>query len=108
MSFSDISFKNKNLMLLALPMIGFLWLSLSTISQSISTTKEMTLLTELTKLSVVYSELVYELRHYRPTQMRHLVSLKLVKIKRMMLLRTHKMLNIDLRVLPKQLVIYFR
>lgn len=52
-------------MLLALPMLGFLWLSFSSISQSIETRKEMSTLTELTHLSVEYSELVHELQKER-------------------------------------------
>ncbi|CAM3064504.1 methyl-accepting chemotaxis protein [Moritella viscosa] len=65
MKFSDVSFKHKILMLLALPMLGFLWLSFSSISQSIETRKEMSTLTELTHLSVEYSELVHELQKER-------------------------------------------
>jgi len=65
MKFSELSFKKKILLLLTLPMIGFLWLSLSTITQSISTTKEMTLISQLTRLSVVYSNLVHELQKER-------------------------------------------
>ena len=65
MKFSDLSFKKKIALLLILPMTGFLWLSISTILQSISTTKEMSVLSQLTQLSVVYSELVHELQKER-------------------------------------------
>jgi len=65
MNFSDLSFRKKILMLLALPMLGFLWLSISSIANSISTSKEMSTITRLTKLSVVYSELVHELQKER-------------------------------------------
>ncbi|MDX2319258.1 MAG: methyl-accepting chemotaxis protein [Moritella sp.] len=65
MKFSDISFKHKIIMLLALPMLGFLWLSFSSLSQSIATNKEMAVLTQYTELSVEYSELVHELQKER-------------------------------------------
>jgi len=52
-------------MLLALPMLGFLWLSLSSINKNNNTSKEMSTLTELTQLSVQYSELVHELQKER-------------------------------------------
>lgn len=65
MKFSDLSFKKKILVILALPIIGFLWLSISAISQSVVTSKEMNTITELTQLSVVYSELVHELQKER-------------------------------------------
>jgi len=65
MNFSDISFKKKIFLLLAFPVLGFLWLSISGIYQSILTTNEMKTLTQLSKLSVVYSELVHELQKER-------------------------------------------
>lgn len=65
MKFSDISFKHKIIMLLALPMLGFLWLSVSSLSQSIATSNEMSVLTQYTALSVEYSELVHELQKER-------------------------------------------
>ena len=65
MSLSDISFKKKILILLAFPVLGFLWLSTSGIYQSILTSNEMRTLTQLTKLSVVYSELVHEIQKER-------------------------------------------
>jgi len=52
-------------MLLALPMLGFLWLSASSLSQSIATSKEMSVLTQYTQLSVEYSELVHEIQKER-------------------------------------------
>ncbi|WP_281560462.1 methyl-accepting chemotaxis protein [Thalassomonas sp. RHCl1] len=65
MKFSDISFKLKIIMLLTLPLLGFLWFSLSSIIQSAATTNEASQLTRLTQLSVVYSELVHELQKER-------------------------------------------
>ncbi len=65
MTFSDISFKKKIFILLTAPVLGFLWLSAVGIYQSILTTNEMTTLSQLTKLSVVYSELVHEAQKER-------------------------------------------
>lgn len=65
MSFSDLSFRKKIFLLLALPMLGFLWLSISSITNSIKTSEEMSTITRLTQLSVVYSELVHELQKER-------------------------------------------
>lgn len=65
MNLSNLSFKQKIAILIALPILGFLWLSASSISQSMSTSKEMSSLTQLTRLSVVYSELVHELQKER-------------------------------------------
>jgi len=65
MNFIDISLKKKILILLAIPMLGLLWSGISSITQSFMTTKEMSTLTQLTKLSVVYSELVHELQKER-------------------------------------------
>ncbi|MBA6295785.1 methyl-accepting chemotaxis protein [Colwellia sp. MB02u-9] len=67
MTFSDISFKNKIFIVLALPLIGFLWLSILTIKQSYIVNNEMKNLTELTQLSISYSELVHELQKERGT-----------------------------------------
>ena len=65
MKFSDISFKHKIIMLLALPMLGFLWLSASSLSQSVAINNEMSVLTQYTELSVEYSELVHEIQKER-------------------------------------------
>lgn len=65
MNFSDLSFKKTILLLLTLPVLGFLWLSVSSISQSLQTNKEMTNIIQLSKLSVVYSELVHEIQKER-------------------------------------------
>lgn len=65
MNFSNLSFRKKILLLLALPVLGFLWLSINSITQNIHTTQEMSTITRLTKLSVVYSELVHELQKER-------------------------------------------
>ncbi|MBJ2148516.1 methyl-accepting chemotaxis protein [Vibrio sp. IB15] len=65
MKLTDISFKQKIIALLILPILGFLWLSASTISKSVETTSEMSSLNQLTRLSVVYSELVHELQKER-------------------------------------------
>jgi len=63
--FSDISFKNKIFLLLALPLIGFVWLSISTIKDNYSVNNEMNALSQLTRLSITYSELVHELQKER-------------------------------------------
>eukprot|EP01029_Cantina_marsupialis_P023997 TRINITY_DN605_c0_g1_i1.p1 TRINITY_DN605_c0_g1~~TRINITY_DN605_c0_g1_i1.p1 ORF type:complete len:660 (+),score=26.23 TRINITY_DN605_c0_g1_i1:5011-6990(+) len=65
MKLTDMSFKQKIIALLILPILGFLWLSASTISKSVETTSEMSSLNQLTRLSVVYSELVHELQKER-------------------------------------------
>ncbi|PMG27728.1 chemotaxis protein [Vibrio splendidus] len=65
MKLSDMSFKQKIIALLILPILGFLWLSVSAISKGIETTNEMSSLNQLTRLSVVYSELVHELQKER-------------------------------------------
>ncbi len=65
MNFQDLYFKNKILILLAIPLLGFIWSSISSISTSIKASSEMTQLTELTELSTVYSELVHELQKER-------------------------------------------
>ncbi len=65
MNFSDLSFRKKIFLLLALPMLGFLWLSISSILHSVKTSEEMSTITSLTKLSIVYSELVHELQKER-------------------------------------------
>jgi methyl-accepting chemotaxis protein len=67
MSFSDLSFRKKIYLLLALPVLGFLWLSIRSIVNSINTSEEMSTITRLTKLSVVYSELVHEIQKERGT-----------------------------------------
>ena len=64
-TFSDISFKNKIFILLALPLIGFLWLSIFTIKQNYIVNAEMKNLSHLTRLSITYSELVHELQKER-------------------------------------------
>jgi methyl-accepting chemotaxis protein len=63
--FSDISFKNKIFILLALPLIGFLWLSILSLKQNFMVNNEMEKLSQLTKLSITYSELVHELQKER-------------------------------------------
>jgi methyl-accepting chemotaxis protein len=52
---------------LALPLIGFLWFSILTIKQSYIVNNQMKNLTELTQLSISYSELVHELQKERGT-----------------------------------------
>lgn len=65
MNLTDMSFKQKIFALLTLPILGFLWLSVSAISKGVETTSEMSSLNQLTRLSVVYSELVHELQKER-------------------------------------------
>ncbi len=65
MRFIDISFKKKIFMLLAVPLLGFIWLGVSLIISAISTYQEMQKLEQLTQLSAVYSELVHELQKER-------------------------------------------
>jgi len=65
MHFSDLSFRKKIYILLALPVLGFLWLSLGAINDSIKTNNEMSTITGLTKLSIIYSDLVHELQKER-------------------------------------------
>jgi len=65
MNITNLSFRKKILSLLALPMLGFIWLSFSSIVENISVKNEMSTITPLTELSVVYSELVHELQKER-------------------------------------------
>ncbi|MFA0134732.1 methyl-accepting chemotaxis protein [Vibrio splendidus] len=65
MNLTDMSFKQKIIALLTLPILGFLWLSVTAISKGVETTSEMSSLNQLTRLSVVYSELVHELQKER-------------------------------------------
>ena len=65
MKLTDMSFKQKIIALLILPILGFLWLSASAISKGVETKSEMSSLNQLTRLSVVYSELVHELQKER-------------------------------------------
>ena len=65
MSFSNFSFRKKIYSLLALPTIGFLWLSISYVIDDFEIKNEMSTIAPLTELSVVYSELVHELQKER-------------------------------------------
>lgn len=65
MNITNLSFRKKIIMSLALPMLGFLWLSISAIVENISVKNEMSAIAPLTQLSVVYSELVHELQKER-------------------------------------------
>ncbi|MBL4899455.1 MAG: methyl-accepting chemotaxis protein [Colwellia sp.] len=65
MNFSHLSFRKKIYSLLALPTLGFLWLSISSIIDSVTIKNEMSTIAPLTELSVVYSELVHELQKER-------------------------------------------
>ena len=65
MRFSDLSLIKKIYLLLTLPVLGFLWLSINSIVDSVRTTQEISTITRLTKLSVVYSEVVHELQTER-------------------------------------------
>jgi len=65
MNISNLSFRKKIISLLALPMLGFLWLSLTSIIENIVVKNEMSTITPLTELAVVYSELVHELQKER-------------------------------------------
>jgi len=65
MNISNLSFRKKIFTLLALPMLGFLWLSISAIIDNVIIKNEMSTIAPLTELSVVYSELVHELQKER-------------------------------------------
>ena len=65
MNISNLSFRKKIFTLLALPMLGFLWLSISAIIDNVNIKNEMSTIAPLTELSVVYSELVHELQKER-------------------------------------------
>ena len=65
MKFANISFRNKILLLLALPLIGFLWMSISSITANIAIKNDMTEMSKLTELSTVYSSVVHELQKER-------------------------------------------
>jgi methyl-accepting chemotaxis protein len=63
--FSNLSFKRKIFLLLFVPLISLLWMSITSISNDFTIKKEMTTLSQLTELSVVYSNLVHELQKER-------------------------------------------
>ncbi|MGB1321584.1 MAG: methyl-accepting chemotaxis protein [Vibrio gallaecicus] len=65
MKLTELSFKKKIYLLITLPILGFLWLSITAISNNVVITQEMTTLNQLTRLSVVYSDLVHELQKER-------------------------------------------
>jgi methyl-accepting chemotaxis protein len=65
MNFSNLSFRKKIFGLLTLPVIGFFWLSISSIIESAAIKNEMSIISPLTKLSIEYSELVHELQKER-------------------------------------------
>ena len=65
MELTDMSFKQKIIVLIILPILGFLWVCVSAISRDVETTSEMSSLNQLTRLSVVYSELVQDLQKER-------------------------------------------
>lgn len=65
MNISNLSFRKKIFTLLALPMLGVLWLTFSAIIDNINIKNEMSTIAPLTELSVVYSELVHELQKER-------------------------------------------
>ena len=65
MNISNLSFRKKILLLLTLPMLGFLWLSVSAIITNVTVKNEMATIAPLTQLSVIYSELVHELQKER-------------------------------------------
>tara|TARA_R110001583_G_scaffold1542_8_gene11966 strand:- start:2935 stop:4914 length:1980 start_codon:yes stop_codon:yes gene_type:complete len=65
MNMSNLSFRKKIFTLLTLPMMGFLWLSISAIIDNVTIKNEMSTIAPLTELSVVYSELVHELQKER-------------------------------------------
>lgn len=65
MNISNLSFRKKIYTILILPVLGFLWLSISAIVDNIAIKNEMSSIASSTELSVVYSELVHELQKER-------------------------------------------
>lgn len=65
MDFVNLSFKNKVFILLALPLLSFFWLSISSINENIVQKHEMDDLSHLVELATVYSNLVHELQKER-------------------------------------------
>jgi len=65
MNYSDLSFRKKIFILLALPVLGFLWQQGKSILNNTNVHTQMVALTQLTQLSVSYSELVHELQKER-------------------------------------------
>jgi methyl-accepting chemotaxis protein len=65
MKFENISFKKKIFILLAIPLLGFIFDSASSMMGDIEKTQEMNQLTNLTTLSIVYSDLVHEIQKER-------------------------------------------
>lgn len=65
MNISNLSFRKKIYAIVALPMLGFIWLSISAIFNNVTIKNEMSVIAPLTELSVVYSELVHELQKER-------------------------------------------
>lgn len=65
MNISNLSFRKKIYTIVALPMLGFLWVSINAIVNNVTVKNEMSAIAHLTELSVVYSELVHELQKER-------------------------------------------
>ena len=65
MKFTHMSFRKKILILLIMPLLGFLWSSISAIVTSMDTYNEMVELGQLTELSSVYSDVVHEMQKER-------------------------------------------
>jgi len=65
MRFTDMSFRKKILMILIVPLLGFLWSSVSSIVTSVNTYNDMLELKALTQLSSIYGDVVHELQKER-------------------------------------------
>lgn len=65
MNIANLSFRTKINISLALPMLGFIWLAISSVIEHVDIKNEMSTIAPLTQLSVVYSELVHELQKER-------------------------------------------
>jgi len=65
MRLTDMTFRKKILMILIVPLMGFLWSSVSAIITSVKTYNDMLELKELIQLSSTYSDVVHELQKER-------------------------------------------
>lgn len=65
MRFADISFKSKLMLLLAIPLLGFIWMTVASFVQHWSNYHEMQNINQLTELAVVSNKLVHEIQKER-------------------------------------------
>ncbi len=123
MQFTDMSFRKKILILLLVPLLGFLWSSLTAITKSVGTYNEMVELSQLIELSAIYSNVAHELQKERGLTAGFLGSkgqkfaskLKMQRInskekmaKRVEYWRSHTFKNTEVKNLHQQINVQFK